>query len=76
MKGSRFGEEQVIAILREQEAGAKTADIRRAHGIGSATFHARKAKRGCMQGEPLCAIGSSTTASDAKRLKVLEAKNA
>jgi putative transposase len=38
MKGSRFNEEQIIAILREQEAGAKTADVCRMHGISSATF--------------------------------------
>lgn len=38
MKRSKFGEEQVIAILREQEAGAKTADVCRRHGISSATW--------------------------------------
>ena len=64
MKRSKFSEEQVIAILREQEAGAKTADVCRRHGISSATFYAWKAKYGGM--EP----------SDAKRLKALEAENA
>jgi putative transposase len=64
MKRSKFSEEQVIAILREQEAGAKTADVCRKHGISSATFYAWKAKYGGMQ------------VSDARRLKALEAENA
>lgn len=64
MKRSKFSEEQVIAILREQEAGAKTADVCRNHGISSATFYSWKAKYGGMQ------------VSDARRLKALEAENA
>jgi putative transposase len=64
MKRSKFSEEQVIAILREQEAGAKTADVCREHGISSATFYAWKARYGGMQ------------VSDARRLKALEAENA
>lgn len=64
MKRSKFTEEQIIAILREQEAGAKTADVCRRHGISSATFYAWKAKYGGM--EP----------SDARRLKALEDENA
>ena len=40
MKRSKFTEEQIIAILREQEAGAKTAEVCRRHGISSATFYA------------------------------------
>ncbi len=64
MKRSKFSEEQVIAILREQEAGAKTADVCRRHGISSATFYAWKAKYVGM--EP----------SDARRLKALEDENA
>ena len=39
MKGSRFTEEQIIAILREHEAGAATAEVCRKHGISSATFY-------------------------------------
>jgi len=39
MKPSRFTEGQIIGILREQEAGAKTADVRRKHGVSSATFY-------------------------------------
>ena len=44
MKRSKFTEEQIIGILREQEAGAKTAELCRRHGISSATFYAWKAK--------------------------------
>lgn len=64
MKRSKFTEEQIIGVLREQEAGAKTAELRRRHGISSATFYAWKAKLGGME------------ASDAKRLKALEDENA
>lgn len=64
MKRSKFTEEQIIGILREQEAGAKTAELCRRHGISSATFYAWKAKFGGME------------VSDAKRLKALEDENA
>jgi putative transposase len=45
MKGSRFSEEQIIGILREQEAGAKTQDVCRRHGIPDAKFFYQEALR-------------------------------
>ena len=52
MKRSRFSEEQIIAILREQEAGAKTVEVCRKHGISGATFYKWKAKYGGMEVDP------------------------
>ena len=46
MKRSRFNEEQIIGILKEQEAGAKTVDVCRKHGISDATFYNWKARYG------------------------------
>lgn len=64
MKRSRFTEEQIIGILKEQEAGQKTADVCRRHGISEATFYNWKAKYGGLE------------VSEAKRLKALEDENA
>ena len=64
MKRSRFKEEQIIAILREQDAGAKTAEVCRKHGISPATFYQWKAKYGGLD------------LSEARRLKMLTDENA
>lgn len=64
MKRKRFTKEQIIAVLREHEAGAKTSDLSRKHGISEATLYSWKAKYGGM--DP----------SEAKRLKALEDENA
>lgn len=64
MKRSRFSEEQVIAILKEQESGVCMADVCRRHGISSATFYKWKARFGGLE------------VSDAKRLRSLEDENA
>ena len=64
MKPSRFSEEQIIGMIKEQEAGMLTADVCRKHGVSSATFYKYKAKFGGME------------VSEARRLKVLEDENA
>jgi putative transposase len=50
MKGSRFSEEQIIAVLREQEAGARTEEVCQRHGISSATLYKWKSKYGGLGG--------------------------
>jgi putative transposase len=63
MKKKRFSEEQIIAVLKEAEAGAKTKELCRRHGISEPTFYNWKAKYAGM------------TVSEARRLKELEAEN-
>ncbi len=60
---ARFTDEQIIGMIKEQETGEKTTDVRRRHGINPATFHKYKSKYDGM--EP----------SDAKRLRALEDEN-
>lgn len=64
MKHSRFTDEQIIGILKEQESGMRTADVCRKHGISEATFYKYKAKFGGME------------VSDARKLRALEDENA
>jgi putative transposase len=64
MKRSRFTEEQIIGILREQETGVAVADICRKHGLSSPTFYKWKARFGGLD------------VSEARRLKALEDENA
>jgi putative transposase len=63
MKKQRFTEEHIIAVLKEQEAGAKAADLCRRHGISEATFHNWKAKYGGMEVSE-AAIGVGTATAD------------
>src|SRR4051794_7156250 len=64
MKRARFTEEQIIGVLREHEAGAKTAELARKHGVSEATLYNWKSKFGGMD------------VSEAKRLRQLEDENA
>jgi putative transposase len=64
MRKSKFTEEQIVAILAEQERGMATSDVCRRHGISAATFYKWKAKYGGMD------------VSDARKLKTLETENA
>lgn len=64
MKRSRFNEEQIIGILKEQESGMATADVCRKHGVSTATFYKWKSRYGGLE------------VSEARRLKALEDENA
>jgi putative transposase len=63
MKRGRFSEEQIVGILKEQEAGVSVADLCRKHGVSDASIYKWKAKYGGMD------------VSEAKRLKTLEEEN-
>jgi putative transposase len=64
MKRKRFSEEQIIGILKEQEAGVPVAELCRKHGMSDASFYTWKAKYGGLD------------VSETKRLRGLEAENA
>jgi len=64
MKRSRFSEEQIIGILKEQESGVSVADLCRKHGVSDASIYKWKAKFGGMD------------VSEARRLRTLEDENA
>ena len=63
MRKSRFSDQQIIAVLKEQEAGMSTAEVCRRHGISQPTFYSWKSKFGGLD------------VSDARRLKALEDEN-
>ncbi len=64
MKRTRFTEEQIIGVLKEADAGAKTADLARRHGVSEATIYNWKSKYGGLE------------VSEARRLRTLEEENA
>jgi putative transposase len=63
MRKSRFSEDQIIGVLREQESGAATEEVCRRHGISTTTFYKWKARYGGLE------------VSEARRLKALEDEN-
>jgi len=63
MKQGRFREEQIIAVLKEAEAGTKVAELCRKHGISDATFYTWRSKYGGLE------------VSELRRLRQLEEEN-
>ena len=63
MKKSKFSEEQILKVLKEQQEGKKVEEICRRHGISSGTFYTWKHKYSGMDVQEL------------RRLRVLEAEN-
>jgi putative transposase len=64
MKKSKFSESQIVAILKEGEAGIAVAELVRKHGISTATYYSWKSKY------------AGVEVSDLKRMKELETENA
>ena len=64
MKRSKFTESQILAVLKEADAGASVKDLCRRHGISAATFYQWKSRYGGLQ------------ASDLRRMRELESENA
>ena len=63
MKKSRYTQEQIIAVLKQHQAGVSTAELCRKHGISEATFYNWRSRYGGME------------VSEARRLKSLEDEN-
>lgn len=63
MRKSRYTEEQIIKVLKEQESGAKVSELCRKYGISEQTFYRWRSKYGGM------------SVSEARRLKALEEEN-
>ena len=64
MRKSRFTEAQIIGMIKEQEAGMPTAEVRRKHGLSQGTLYKYKSKYGGME------------LSDVAKLKAIEDENA
>ena len=73
MRKGRFSEEQIIAILREQEAGMATSEVCRRHGISSATFYAWKSVRNYPTRAVAASSGFDLSRLDGEVLDALDA---
>jgi putative transposase len=63
MRSSRFSDEQIIGMIKEQESGIPTVEVCRKHGVSTASFYKYKAKFGGME------------VSDARKLRALQDEN-